>query len=43
MHLFMVYMPESKHQLRTMIRDIAHFKSGLWFYYSQRAVQQSTT
>jgi hypothetical protein len=40
--LFMVYIPECKQQSRTMkqytqIRDIAHFKSCLLFYYSQRA------
>jgi len=40
---FTVYIPECKQQLRTMkqcmqIRDIAHFKFGLWFYYSQRAM-----
>ena len=33
-NLFMVYIPECKHQLKTkkqdtQIRDIAHFKSGL--------------
>jgi len=33
-HIFMVYLPECKQQLRTMkwytqIREIAHFKSGL--------------
>jgi len=42
--LFMVYIPECKQKLRTMkkytqIRDIAHFKSGLQLYYSQRDVQ----
>ena len=46
--LFIVYIPEYKQQLITMkwytqIRDIAHYKSELLFYYSERAVQQSTT
>ena len=41
---FMVYIPECKQQLRTMeyymqIQDIPHFKSGLLFYYSQKALQ----
>ena len=41
--LFLVYIPECKQQLRTMkiytpIPDIGHFKSGLYIYYSQRAV-----
>ena len=39
----MVYIPECKQQLRAtksyaQMRDIAYFKSGLYFYYSQRAV-----
>ena len=42
--LFMVDIPECKQQLRTMkqymqIQYIAHFKSGLQIYYSQRALQ----
>ena len=45
--LFMVYIQnvrECKQKLRTMkkytqIRDIAHLKSGLQLYYSQRNVQ----
>jgi len=39
--LFMVYIPECKlrpMKYYTQLRDIAYFKSGL-FYYSQRAVQ----
>ena len=43
----MVYIPECKQQLRAtksyaQMRDIAYFKSGLYFYYSQRAVQELT-
>jgi hypothetical protein len=41
--LVMLYIPECKNQLRNMkwytqIRDIAHFKSGLYNYYFQKNV-----